>query len=239
MNRRGFLFNAASAVLALAGKAPARASPPRHSGAVTLFLCGDVMTGRGIDQALPHPSDSRIHERTLKSALGYVQLAEAANGPILDWGHSSLSETLATLRKAGLKTAGAGRDIEEAEAPAILELDGERRVLVLSFGSVTAGIPRQWAATRGTPGVNLFPNLSGGTIRHIARKVEALKQPGDVVVASIHWGSNWGFHIPREQRTFAHKLHRRGIRGRGAWPLVAPCQGNRGLQRKANPLRMR
>ncbi len=82
MNRRGFLFNAASAVLALAGKAPARASPPRHSGAVTLFLCGDVMTGRGIDQALPHPSDSRIHERTLKSALGYVQLAEAANGPI-------------------------------------------------------------------------------------------------------------------------------------------------------------
>lgn len=30
---------------------------------VTVFLCGDVMTGRGIDQILPHPSDPRIQKR--------------------------------------------------------------------------------------------------------------------------------------------------------------------------------
>ena len=30
--------------------------------AITVFLCGDVMTGRGIDQALPHPSDPVIYE---------------------------------------------------------------------------------------------------------------------------------------------------------------------------------
>jgi len=24
---------------------------------VTMFLCGDVMTGRGVDQILPHPGD--------------------------------------------------------------------------------------------------------------------------------------------------------------------------------------
>ena len=29
---------------------------------VTLFLCGDVMTGRGIDQILAEPSDPAIHE---------------------------------------------------------------------------------------------------------------------------------------------------------------------------------
>jgi poly-gamma-glutamate synthesis protein (capsule biosynthesis protein) len=36
--------------------------------------------------------------------------------------------------------------------------------------------------------------------------VGAVKRPGGVVVASIHWGSNWGFGIPREQRAFARRL---------------------------------
>ena len=49
---------------------------------VRLFLCGDVMTGRGIDQVLPHPSDPVLHESYVTSAMDYVQLAEAANGPI-------------------------------------------------------------------------------------------------------------------------------------------------------------
>jgi poly-gamma-glutamate capsule biosynthesis protein CapA/YwtB (metallophosphatase superfamily) len=49
---------------------------------VTLFLCGDVMTGRGIDQVLPHPGDPQIREPYLKSASDYVRLAEASNGSI-------------------------------------------------------------------------------------------------------------------------------------------------------------
>lgn len=49
---------------------------------VTLFLCGDVMTGRSIDQALPHPSDPIIHEPYLRDAREYLRLAEAVNGPI-------------------------------------------------------------------------------------------------------------------------------------------------------------
>jgi len=28
-----------------------------------IFLCVDVMTGRGIDQVLAHPCDPRLHER--------------------------------------------------------------------------------------------------------------------------------------------------------------------------------
>ena len=42
---------------------------------VTLFLCGDVMTGRGIDQILPHPGSPRLHEPYLNSAVSYVDLA--------------------------------------------------------------------------------------------------------------------------------------------------------------------
>lgn len=49
---------------------------------IKLFLCGDVMTGRGIDQVLPHPNEPQLYEAYAKSAQVYVELAEAANGPI-------------------------------------------------------------------------------------------------------------------------------------------------------------
>ncbi|MEW6001867.1 MAG: CapA family protein [Nitrospirota bacterium] len=49
---------------------------------ITIFLCGDVMTGRGIDQVLPHPIDPIIYEPFMKSAKGYLELAEEAAGPI-------------------------------------------------------------------------------------------------------------------------------------------------------------
>jgi poly-gamma-glutamate synthesis protein (capsule biosynthesis protein) len=47
-----------------------------------LFLCGDVMTGRGIDQILPHPGAPELFERWMRSAEGYVELAERKTGPI-------------------------------------------------------------------------------------------------------------------------------------------------------------
>jgi poly-gamma-glutamate synthesis protein (capsule biosynthesis protein) len=49
---------------------------------VKLFLCGDVMTGRGIDQILAAPCDPAIGEPWVKDARDYVELAERANGPI-------------------------------------------------------------------------------------------------------------------------------------------------------------
>lgn len=49
---------------------------------ITLFLSGDVMTGRGIDQILPHPSDPRLFESWARSAIDYVRLAERASGAI-------------------------------------------------------------------------------------------------------------------------------------------------------------
>lgn len=50
--------------------------------AVDLFLCGDVMTGRGIDQILPHPSSPELYEPYLRDAREYVRLAEEASGPV-------------------------------------------------------------------------------------------------------------------------------------------------------------
>jgi poly-gamma-glutamate capsule biosynthesis protein CapA/YwtB (metallophosphatase superfamily) len=248
-----------------------------RASAVTLLLCGDVMTGRGIDQVLPQPSDPNIHEPYLKSALGYVELAETAHGPmarpadfayvwgdalevlgraapdarivnletavtaseqweakginyrmhpdnvpclraagidccvlannhVLDWGTAGLLETLEALHRAGIRTAGAGRDLSEAQAPAIMEVPGKGRTLVFSFGTQTSGIPEEWAATGEQAGVNLLADLSDETVHRIAASVRALRRPGDCAVASIHWGGNWGYAIPHEHRAFARKL---------------------------------
>ena len=51
-------------------------------GLTTLFLCGDVMPGRGVDQILPYPGDPELREEYLDDARTYVRLAERANGPI-------------------------------------------------------------------------------------------------------------------------------------------------------------
>lgn len=40
------------------------------------------MTGRGIDQILPHPGDPTLYEPSVQSSLEYVKLAERASGPI-------------------------------------------------------------------------------------------------------------------------------------------------------------
>lgn len=55
---------------------------PEHQDLVKLFLAGDVMTGRGIDQILPHPCDPQLYEDYVTSAVDYVLLAEAAHGAI-------------------------------------------------------------------------------------------------------------------------------------------------------------
>lgn len=54
----------------------------KHGPAVRLILAGDVMTGRGIDQVLPCAGDPQIYESYIRSADGYVALAEAQNGEI-------------------------------------------------------------------------------------------------------------------------------------------------------------
>jgi poly-gamma-glutamate synthesis protein (capsule biosynthesis protein) len=244
---------------------------------IGLFLCGDVMLGRGIDQIFPYPSDPRLYEPYVKSACTYVELAERANGPIpkpvepayawgaaltalqeaspdlrvvnletsitqccefvpkginykmnpqniacltaarvdccvlannhvLDWGDEGLRETLDTLHAAGIRTAGAGRDDEEAAKPAIFETPSGARVLVFAFGMESSGIPRSWAAGASKPGVNLLVDTSPRSLAGIAERVAAIMQPGDVAVASIHWGGNWGYDVPDQQRRLAHDL---------------------------------
>ena len=54
----------------------------KQKDTIGIFLCGDVMTGRGIDQILSHPSNPKIYEPYVKDARRYVELAEMVNGEI-------------------------------------------------------------------------------------------------------------------------------------------------------------
>lgn len=50
--------------------------------ALKLFLCGDVMTGRGVDQALPKSVNPVLYESYVKDARDYLKLAERNSGKI-------------------------------------------------------------------------------------------------------------------------------------------------------------
>ena len=117
-----------------------------------------------------------------------------------------MAETLDVLARTGVRTAGAGRDLGAAQAPAALETGTEKRLLVFAFGATDSGIPRDWAAEPARTGVHLLPDFSESTVERIARMVLAIRRPGDVCLASVHWGGNWGFAIPRTHRRFAHAL---------------------------------
>jgi poly-gamma-glutamate synthesis protein (capsule biosynthesis protein) len=64
------------------GRAGSGQHEQRGKDLIRLFLCGDVMTGRAIDQVLPHPSKPQLYEPRMRTALGYLALAEEANGRI-------------------------------------------------------------------------------------------------------------------------------------------------------------
>jgi len=50
---------------------------------IVLFFCGDVMTGRGIDQILAYPSKPIRYESYMTSVMGYVELVERC-----EWSHT-------------------------------------------------------------------------------------------------------------------------------------------------------
>jgi poly-gamma-glutamate capsule biosynthesis protein CapA/YwtB (metallophosphatase superfamily) len=243
-----------------------------------LFLTGDVMTGRAVDQLLPHPGDPALREAVVSDARTYIRLAEQTNGPIpapidfawpwgealdivarfgpdvrllnletsitaggefapgkavhyrmhpdnvgcltairpdvcalannhvLDFGYHGLTDTLRTLERAGIRGAGAGLDVDEAERPAVVG-----HVVIACCGMASSGIPHGWAATGRRPGVAYVPDMSDRSATAVAARVLRLKGPDDLAVVSVHWGSNWGYDVDAAQIRFAHSLIDEGV----------------------------
>jgi poly-gamma-glutamate synthesis protein (capsule biosynthesis protein) len=127
-----------------------------------------------------------------------------ANNHVLDFGPEGLLETLDVLRAHGLASAGAGRTLAEAQAPAVMDL-GRARVLFYAVAGVDSGVPPSWAAGPRSPGVALV-EFGAGSAEALATRIAAERRPGDLAVVSVHWGSNWGYETPESHRRFAQAL---------------------------------
>ena len=129
-----------------------------------------------------------------------------ANNHVLDWGRTGLGETLRVLDRLNIKVAGAGVTLEAARALAAFEVGERGRLVVFASATSCSGVPIAWAANWAQAGVNLLPDLSDRTVDAIADHIRATTLPNDVAIVSIHWGNNWGYDVPAEQRRFAHAL---------------------------------
>ncbi len=147
-----------------------------------------------------HPANAQV-----LSAAG-IDAVSLANNHTLDWGLPGLIETLDVLERQGIAAAGAGQIAEDAAAPRALPLPGGGRLLLLAFGATSSGIPDDWGATPTRAGINLLPGDSDAAVAAVHARLARHRRPGDLVVLSLHWGGNWGYEIPREQRQFAHGL---------------------------------
>jgi poly-gamma-glutamate capsule biosynthesis protein CapA/YwtB (metallophosphatase superfamily) len=113
-----------------------------------------------------------------------------ANNHVLDYGREGLIETLETLRKADIRSVGAGRNRDEAAKPVVQALPGGQHIIVGACAHESSGVPGHWTALTDEPGVNLVPDLSDETAADVAARVARHKRPGNIAVLSIHWGGN-------------------------------------------------
>jgi poly-gamma-glutamate synthesis protein (capsule biosynthesis protein) len=184
-----------------------------------------------------------IHYRTHPAnvaclAAAGVDACVLANNHVLDWGWAGLTDTLAALRAAGLRLAGAGEDEAAAVAPAIVEARDGTRVLVFACATGDSGVPGDWGARERRAGVELLPGLGLPVADALIARVGAHARPGDLVVVSIHWGGNWRLRIAEDERGFAHRLvdsgavhavhghsshHPRAIEVRRGRPILYGC----------------
>lgn len=152
-----------------------------------------------------------IHYRMHPANIGCLTAARLdacmlANNHILDFGATGLADTLHALAEAGLPAVGAGRTRAEAARP--LRLAG---AAVVSCATTSSGVPLTWAATERRPGVDLLPDLGNATADATAARAATAATPDDIVLVSIHWGSNWGYRVPSEHIGFAHRLIDAGV----------------------------
>ncbi|CAM5394297.1 lipoprotein [Streptomyces avidinii] len=131
----------------------------------------------------------------LKDA-GYDSCSTASNHT-LDDGYDGLVRVLDHLDRVGVRHVGSARGPEEAQAPALLEAGGAK-VAQLDYTYGTNGIPlpsdKPWA-------VNLIDRD-----RIIADARAARAAGANIVVLSVHWGSEWQTTPDQQQLDLAREL---------------------------------
>ncbi|MEV6573850.1 CapA family protein [Streptomyces sp. NPDC051577] len=166
--------------------------------AADLAICHhEIPYGRPGGPYTGYPAFKAPHELAdgLKDA-GYDSCSTASNHT-LDDGYDGLVRTLDHLDRVGIKHVGSGRGADEAKAPAVLWAGGAQ-VAQLDYTYGTNGIP----VPAGKPwSVNLIDEA-----RIIADARAARAAGANVVVLSVHWGTEWQTAPDEQQRELAQAL---------------------------------
>lgn len=154
-----------------------------------------------------------FHFRAVPEAVSLLQCANVrfvslANNHILDFNASGLFDTLRHLDEAGILHAGAGRNAEEAAAPALLDLPHLRAGVIAATDTM-----RSFQSGPQRPGTNFIDIGSRSpALEQIAASVKTLLHGGaGLIILSLHWGPNMR-RRPRERfRQFARAAIEVGV----------------------------
>ncbi|CAL9354148.1 hypothetical protein SUDANB145_00528 [Streptomyces sp. enrichment culture] len=144
------------------------------------------------------------------AATGYDGCSTASNHS-LDDGADGIRRTLDALDRAGVRHAGSARTAQEARTVTVLRA-GHARVAHLAYTYGTNGRPlpagQPWA-------VNLTDEG-----RVLADAAAARQAGADVVVVSLHWGTEWQETPDERQRSLARSLTAARTAGRPDIDLI-------------------
>jgi poly-gamma-glutamate synthesis protein (capsule biosynthesis protein) len=139
-------------------------------------------------------------------ALSYAgfNLVSLANNHILDYYEKGLFDTFEILNKGGIKYSGAGKSLQEARKPTIIERKGIKTGL-LSYTDM-AGI-----TYLGNPSISFGAGSEkAGVIpldlSLIKEDVAKARDEVDILIVSLHWGIEESFEVSREQVEMAHEI---------------------------------
>jgi poly-gamma-glutamate synthesis protein (capsule biosynthesis protein) len=155
-----------------------------------------VVTTRGTRQAKTYTFRAPARGAAALRNAGF-DLVGLANNHALDFGRQGLADTLRHLRRAGVRSMGAGADRAAARAPVVLTRDG-LRIAFLDRADAKLDSnewPRlRWEATARRRG------LAYARPTELRRDVRAARMVADVVVVMLHSGREYASSPTRAQR---------------------------------------
>lgn len=134
---------------------------------------------------------------------GYSVMS-VANNHTLDYDTPAFLDTLAVLLENGIDPVGGGKNPAEATEPVIKQVCGQK----IAFLAATemADIFWSWEYRRTLEVKPEQPGVVRLDESQLANAIKALKGKADIIIVSLHWGTEFSDYPTEEQRRIAHGL---------------------------------
>ena len=133
-----------------------------------------------------------------------------ANNHSYDRGMQEIVNTRKNLKAAGIQTTGAYEKKEQRDDILVVERNGIR-FAILAYTYDT----NQWIDAENSFAINHFLNeehmFDDRCKKQLARDVQKAKEQADVVIAAMHWGTEFTYEIDAAQRDAAGFLNEQGV----------------------------